>query len=124
MQIVIDKKNCESYKTFYEIIYKVFDGKHMIDWEENENLCYSADMLDEFLWYVSEENTEFVMINFDIAKIKEQKTYDNYEWNIILKVLDRFVHDYPDNKLTFVKEEKQKTSNGKGYVAPLPFFLY
>lgn len=104
-KITIDKNKCESYKTFYEIIYNEFDGKHMIDWEEYDNIHYNAGALDEFLWYVSENNTEFVMVNFDTDKIKEQKTYDDYEWNIILTVLKRFVYEHPNNKLTFVNSK-------------------
>lgn len=101
-QVVIDKNKCESYKTFYEIIYKFYDGKHVVDWEEYENLDYHADMLDEFLWYVAEKNTEFVLVNFDLEGIRKPKTYDDYEWDIILKVLEDFVKKYPANKLTFV----------------------
>lgn len=106
-KITIDKNKCQSYKTFYEIVYNEFDGKHMVDWEEYDNIHYNADMLNEFLWYVSDINTEFVMMNFDIDRIKEQKTYDNYEWNILLEVLQDFVKDYPNNKLTFKTEQKR-----------------
>lgn len=106
MKIVIDKNKCESYKMFYEILYKELDGKHIIDWEDCENLCYSGDLLNEFLWYVNDQNTEFVMMNFDIDKIKEQKTFDNYKWNIILEVLESFVQKHPNNTLTFVNKTK------------------
>ncbi len=102
-KVIIDKDKCESFKTFYEIVYRELQGKTYIDWAEYENLNYFADMLNEFLWYVhNEQDTEFVMVNFDLDKIKNQKTYDNYEWEIILKVLHRFVTEYPSNKLTFV----------------------
>ena len=103
-KITIDKSKCESYKTFYEIVYNEFYGKRIPDWEDYNNMHYSADMLNEFLWYVNDRNTEFVMVNFDINKIKEQKTLDNYKWNIILEVLEDFVKDYPNNKLTFKTE--------------------
>lgn len=105
IHLVIDKSKCESYKKFYEIVYSQLNGKGYIDWEQYDNLHYNADMLNEFLWYAHNlVNTEFVMMNFDIDRIKEQKTYDNYEWNIILEVLQDFVKDYPNNKLTFKTE--------------------
>lgn len=101
IRLVIDKNKCESYKTFYETIYRQLDGKDYIDWEQYDNLCYSADMLNEFLWYVNcIVNTEFVMANFDIDRMKEPKTYDDYEWQLIFKILRDFVKDYPNNKLT------------------------
>lgn len=103
MKVIIDKTKCESYKTFYKIIYKELDGKGYIDWEDYENLHYDADLLDEFLWYVHvNQDTEFVMLNFDLDRFKNQKTYDDYEWNLILDVLESFVKKYPKNKLTIV----------------------
>lgn len=104
-KVIIDKNKCESYKTFYEIIYKELDGKGYIDWEDYENLHYNADLLNEFLWYVQcNQDTEFVMVNFDIDRLKNLKTYDDYEWQLIFKVLNRFITEYPKNKLTIVNE--------------------
>lgn len=104
--LTIDKNKCESYKSFYEIVYDFFDGKHMIDWEECDNMLYSADMLSEFLWYASYDGeTEFVMLNFDIDRLKNNKTYDDYKWQLIFKVLDRFVNQYPSNKLTIATDK-------------------
>ena len=103
IHITIDKNKCESYKTFYETIYKQLNGKGYIDWEDYDNINYNAGLLYEFLWYAHDiVNTEFVMVNFDLDKIQRQKTYDDYEWNIILKVLNDFVKDYPNNKLKFI----------------------
>ncbi len=102
-RVVIDKNKCESYKTFYEIIYRELEGETYIDWKEYKNLNYHSDLLNEFLWYVhNEQNTEFVMVNFDMDKLMAEKTYDDYEWNIIIKILNRFVAEYPSNKLTFL----------------------
>ena len=104
-KVIIDKNKCESYKTFYEIIYTELEGKLIPDWEEYDNLHYNADLLDEFLWYAYDDiGFEFVMINFDSDRLTNLKTYDDYEWKLIFEVLRSFTEKYPKNKLTIVNE--------------------
>ena len=74
MTVTIDKKQCPTFKTFYEIVYKELDGKRIPDWEAYENLNYHADLFNEFLWYVNDVNIDFVLLNTDVEKIKEEKT--------------------------------------------------
>ena len=105
MTVTIDKKQSPTFKTFYEIVYKELDGKNLIDWEECENMHYHADLLNEFLWYVNDMNIDFVLLNTDVEKIKEEKTYDDYEWNLIIEILTEFVMKYPNNTLTIFKGE-------------------
>ena len=104
MEIVLNKNECKSYKDFYVQIYKDLDGKDNMDFEDYENLNYSASMLDEFLWYYHNDNLKFTFKGFDLEKIKQQKTYDDYEWNKIFKVVLRFGEEYPNNKVEFVEE--------------------
>lgn len=44
------------------------------------------------------------MINFDIDRLTNLKTYDDYEWKLIFEVLRSFTEKYPKNKLTIVNE--------------------
>ena len=39
-------------------------------------------------------------------KIKQEKSYDDYEWKIILEVIKDFVNQYPNNTMEIIKEEK------------------
>ena len=104
--LIYDKNDMKSFKTFYEKIYSDLKGKENAFWTDYENLCYNADDLNEFLWNYQDENLRFVLKNFDVEKINLQKTYDDYEWNIILRILNRFISKYPNNKLEFVNDEK------------------
>ena len=100
-EIVFDRKNYESYKDFYVQIYKDLEGKKIPDWEDYDNLCYSADALVEFLWYCHNDNIKYIFVGFDKEKIKSQNTFDDYHYQIILEVFEDFVKEYPNNKLEF-----------------------
>ncbi len=106
-EIVFNRKNYKTYKDFYTQIYKDLDGKSIPDWEDYQDLCYSADALNEFLWYCHNDNLKFVFVNFDKEKIALQKNYDDYEYNIVFKVFDRFVKNYQNNQLIVKMEEQQ-----------------
>lgn len=107
-EIIFNRNNYESYKDFYSQIYNDLDGENTIDWEDCNNLRYNGNLLDEFLWYKQDEKIKYIFINFDKEKIKLQKNYDDYEYNIILKVFERFVKEYPNNKLEFRMEDEKK----------------
>ena len=105
-EVIFDKNEYKSYKDFYVQIYKDLDGAHTIDWEQYDNLCYSADALDEFLWYKAEENICYIFKNFDRGRIAKQRTYDDYEYSLIIRIFERFAKNYPNNKVEFMPVEK------------------
>ena len=105
-EIVFDKNNYSSYKDFYVQIYEDLDGAHTMDWEQYDNLCYSADALGEFLWYKAEENIYYIFKNFDKEIIVNQKTYEDYEYGLIIKIFERFAKNYPNNIVEFMPVEK------------------
>ena len=105
-KIIFDKKKLSCYKDFYAQIYKDLDGKSFGDWKAYENLNYNPNMLDEFLWYNDDKNIKYVFIGFDLEKIKQEKTYDDYEWKLIFEVVSDFVKEYPNNAIEIIKEEK------------------
>ena len=104
-EIVFDRKKYSSYKDFYTQIYKDLNGKNIIDWENYPDLDYFAGMLDEFMWYCSERSIKYIFKNFDRAKIKLQKNYDDYEYNMIIEIFENFVKKHPNNKLEFIMDE-------------------
>ena len=106
-EVIFNRKNYNSYKDFYTQIYKDLDGKSIPDWEDYQDLCYSADALNEFLWYCHNDNIKYSFVNFDKGKIALQKNYDNYEYNIIIRVFERFVANYPNNTLEFRMEDEK-----------------
>ena len=103
-ELVYDKNELKSFKNFYEKIYLDLEAKKNENWADYENLHYNADLLNEFLWNCQDDNLLFIMKNFDLDKIKEQKSYENYEWNLIFKVLNRFVIKYPNNKMIIIND--------------------
>ncbi|MEG1963614.1 MAG: hypothetical protein RR123_01925 [Clostridia bacterium] len=94
----------ETYKDFYRDIFIKLDAKSNIDFADEINLRYNADILNEFMWYYHNESNRYVFINLEIREIEKQKTADDYEWGIILKVLKQFVTDFPNNTLEFRNE--------------------
>ena len=108
-EIIFDRKNYKSYKDFYTQIFKDLDGNSIPDWKDFEGLHYHADHLNEFLWYCNEDNNKYIFVNFDKEKIALQKNYDDYEYNIIIRIFERFVKEYPNNTLEFrMEDEKSK----------------
>lgn len=105
-EVIFDKNEYKSYKDFYVQIYNDLDGAHIIDWERYENLCYNADALNEFLWYIEEENNKYIFVNFDKEQIAKRKTYDDYEYGLIIKIFERFAKNYPNNTVEFRPIEK------------------
>ncbi len=91
----------ETYKDFYEDVFIKLDGKGIIDFENMPTLYYNADCLDEFMWYNHNENLKLVFVGLDLDKIQARKTYDDYEWGLIVKIMKRFVTDFPNNTLEF-----------------------
>ena len=107
MQVIIfNRDNLTSYKDFYTQVYEELNGKGFIDWEDYPNLNYNANMLDEFLWYNHDKNIKFVFVGFDLKKIKQKTTYDDYEWKIIFEVLQDLVKQHPNNTIEFEPMEK------------------
>ena len=104
-KLIYDRKQLNSYKEFYEKLYKDLEGKKIPDWEDYNDLEYDANMLDEFLWYCHNDDINFIFKNFDLEKIKNYKNYENYQWNIIFEVVEDFVKKYPNNTLEFINEE-------------------
>lgn len=106
-EIIFNRKAYNSYKDFYCDVYDKLDGANMVDWKDWRGLDYHADHLNEFLWYCKTRNIKYIFVNFDKEKIALQKNYDDYEYNIIIKVFERFVKNYPNNKLEFRLDEKE-----------------
>ena len=50
----------------------------------------------------------YIFINFDKEKIKLQKNFDDYKYNLIIEVFEEFVEEYPNNKLEFRMEDDKK----------------
>lgn len=104
-EIVFNKKNYKSYKDLYNQIYEDLDGNSIPDWKGCEGLDYLADLLNEFLWYCKDDNVKYIFVNFDKEKIALQKNFDDYKYNIIIRVFEKFVKNYPNNALEFRMEE-------------------
>lgn len=100
-EIVFDRKKYQSFKDFYIQVYKDMDAKSNPDFEYYENLGYNGDLLAEFLWYCHNDNIRYIFVGFDKEQIALQKNFDDYKYNIVIKVFEDFVKDYPNNELEF-----------------------
>ena len=101
-ELVFKKSECESYKDFYEKICVDLKLEEDMDLCNHENLGYSGDLLNEFLWGVHDWNIVFRFIGYDREKVKDGITHEDYRWNIIFEVVEEFVKQYPNNKIEFV----------------------
>ena len=108
-EIIFNRKVYKSYQDFYADVYEKLDGKRFDDFDYcTVPLGYSPDTLDEFLWYcIYYDNFKFIFLNFDKEKISLQKNYDDYEYNIVVKVFERFVKQYPNNAVEFKMEDEE-----------------
>ena len=101
-EIIFNRKHYKSYKDFYNDLCNKLNKDRFIDWKNDyENLFHSADLLNEFLWYCHNDSINYIFVNFDVPKIKLQKNYDDYEYNLVIEVFEDFVKQYPNNKLEF-----------------------
>ena len=104
-EIKFNKNEYNSFKDFYHDICIKLRKNRFIDWRDNyEDLCYDGNMLNEFLWYCHDDNNKYIFLNFDLEEIKNKKTYENYEWRIILEVFREHVQEFPNNQLEFRNE--------------------
>lgn len=104
-KFVFKRSECKSYKDFYERLCSVLGMEHLDDLKEFENLNYSADLLNEYLWYHHRDGLHFVFIGFDLEKIKTRRPYENYMWELIFEVVNDWVKEYPNNTVEYIAEE-------------------
>ena len=114
-EIVFNKKDYESYKDFYHDVCIKLNKEQFIDWQGvYEDLGYRADFLEEFLFYCTMVDTyHFKFVGFNTKEIKaqqsenfkSQKDLENYKYKLIFEVFEKFVKDYPNNKLEFIEEK-------------------
>lgn len=101
-QVIFNKSDYKSYKDFYHDVCIKLDKDSFIDWNGRyDDLGYSADMLNEFLWYCHNDNLDCIFIGFDLDKINKQKTYEDYKYSLALDVFCCFAKEYPNNKVEF-----------------------
>lgn len=103
-KIIIDKKDYESFENFYEDIVIKMDAKNDLNCLDPENLSYNPNHLWELLEDYNDESITFIFKNFDLEKIKNYKTHDDYEWKIVLETFQDFITKFPNNKLVFENE--------------------
>ena len=104
MELVYRFSEMKDFKRFYEIFCidtKLEEDINMCDYE---NLYYSADMLNEYLFGCQDMNIHFKFVGFDLEKINEADTLINIKWKVIFEVLEGFVKKYPNNTIEFVEE--------------------
>lgn len=106
-KIEFNRNVYKSYKDFYHDVVIKLDKDRFIDWREGYvDLCYNADLLNEFLWYCHKDGVHYIFKNFDKEKISLEKTYDDFEYNIIIRIFERFGKEYQNNKVEFIIDKK------------------
>ena len=100
-EIIFNKNNYNTYKDFYEDIFKELDGDKFVDFDELKNCNYNADILNEFMWYNSRKNIKYIFKNFNIEEINQQQTIDDYEYSMIIGIFKDFANEYSNNEVVF-----------------------
>lgn len=109
-EIFFDKKKYQSYKDMYVDIAQKTEINKTDDYFDSSNLEYNANILWECLecdFGYEQKNIKIIFLNFDRKKIKLQKNFEDYQYNIIIEVFEDFVKEYPNNKLEFRMEDKK-----------------
>ena len=74
MKIIFNKNEYNTYKDFYVDILNKLNAQRFIDWQDEKNLGYNGNLLYEFLWYCSNNNNEYVFVNFNRKNMKPNKS--------------------------------------------------
>ena len=106
---IFDKKDYQSYKDMYKDMAHKMRCDQFEDYFDTTTFSYDPNILWEYLvcefQYGKPVNIKIILKNFDLEAIKTEKPYDNYMLNLIIKVFEDFVKEYPNNKLEFVNED-------------------
>ena len=102
MKIIFDKNDYNTYKDFYVDILKKLNAKRFIDWADEKDLGFNGNLLNEFLWYCSKDNNEYVFANFYKDKMSPDKNEEDRQWKIIFYYFEKLVNEYPSNSLCFI----------------------
>ena len=102
------KSKGETYKDFYRDICNQLDAKNNLNCSKPIDLNFNIDRLEELLWDYHMDGINFVFMGLNTNKIKNYKTYDDYEWSLILEVFQDFVKEYPNNTLEFKDSEENE----------------
>ena len=105
IELIYRKKDCKTYKDFYEKICVDLKLEEDLDLCDCENLYYSADLLNEFMWGVQDFNIKFKFIGYDRDGVKMSRRLDDHKWNLIFEVIEEFVNKWPNNSIEFLDEE-------------------
>ncbi len=106
-EFVFNKNEYKNYKEMYLDMATKFGDAETEDYYDTTCFDYSPDILWEFLLcsYAYEKiDIKIILLYFDKEKIKEENNYNDYEFNIIFKVFERLVQEYPNNILEFRDE--------------------
>ena len=107
MKIVFDKNDYKTYKQMYEdLAIKLGTSLGPKDYYDISTFDYDPNCLYEELCYgkINKSSNHYVFKNFDLEKIKTEKSYDNYKYNLIIEVFQDFVKGYPNNTLEFIND--------------------
>ena len=103
-EYIFKQSEYKSYKDFYRDIAKKLDAENHVNCIEKEDLGCHPDILNDFLWGYQDDNIKFILIGFDLEKIEKRTTHDDYKISLIIKVMKRFVEEYPNNAIEFREE--------------------
>ena len=106
-EFVFNKNDYSTYKDMYiDMAHKMGCDKSE-DYYDTKTFDFDPNILWEYLlceFAYSKVDIKIKLVNFDIEDIKKQRTYENYELNLILEVFTDFVKSYPNNSLEFKNE--------------------
>lgn len=106
-----NRKDYNSYKDMYkDLAIKLDRIKGLEDYYDISNYDFNSHCLEEDLMYGFEDGSEntFIFLNFDRENIKKIKNVEDYEYDLIFQVFERYIKENPNNKLEFKMEEDKK----------------
>ncbi len=106
-ELIFNKKDYKSYQDMYRDMAEKTGVNKTEDYFDTSDFSLSGDILWECLqcdFGYKKIPIKIVLVNFDREKIRSQKNFDDYKYNIIIEVFEDFVKEFPNNKLEFKME--------------------
>ncbi len=106
-ELIFNRKDYKNYQEMYSDMAIKFGDVGTQDYYDTSCFDFNPDILWEFLlcsYAFTKIDIKIVLVGFAREKIKEEKNYNDYEYNMILNVFEDFVKEYPNNKLEFRDE--------------------
>lgn len=107
-EFIFNKEEYNGYEDFYKDIAIKMGAIKINDYYDSSTFEYNANILWEFLcceFGYLKKDVKIILKNFNVDKMKSDEKYDDYCVNIVIELFQKFIKEFPNNKLEFINDE-------------------